>query len=156
MKTLIIFQTKYGSTRQYAEWIQTDLKADLENVNNADKIDFSKYDRIIFGSLFYMGKIKIKPFIVKHWDKIKNKKLVLYSVSGRKEDDPNVQVDYKKNFDLKYRRKMKYFNVQGRITYKDFTLIDQFLVKLARKKELDAVKKENLKGILKYVKKIKM
>jgi thioredoxin-related protein len=49
-KILIAYQSKYGSTKQYAEWIQKESNGDLVNIENGDKTDFALYDIIIIGS----------------------------------------------------------------------------------------------------------
>ena len=49
IKILIAYQSKYGSTKQYAEWIQQDTEGDLVSIENGDKPDLTRYDIIIIG-----------------------------------------------------------------------------------------------------------
>ncbi len=37
IKILIDYESKYGSTKQYAEWIHQEIKDDLVNIENGDK-----------------------------------------------------------------------------------------------------------------------
>jgi len=36
-KVLIIYFSKYGTTKQYAEWIAADLNSDIHSINNSKK-----------------------------------------------------------------------------------------------------------------------
>jgi spore coat polysaccharide biosynthesis predicted glycosyltransferase SpsG len=49
IKVLIVYQSKYGSTKQYAEWIHQEIKGDLVNIEQGDKPDLAKYDIMIIG-----------------------------------------------------------------------------------------------------------
>ena len=41
IKLLIAYQSKYGSTKQYAEWIQQGTGGDLVNVEDGDTPDLA-------------------------------------------------------------------------------------------------------------------
>ena len=79
IKILIAYQSKYGSTKQYAEWIHQEIKGDLVNIENGDKPDLTRYDIIIIGSSVRVGNIVIAPFIKDHWSVMKGKKVILLS-----------------------------------------------------------------------------
>jgi len=42
-KVLVIYFSKYGTTKQYSEWIASDLKGDICGINNSRKIDLSNH-----------------------------------------------------------------------------------------------------------------
>ncbi len=42
--------------------------------------DVNKYYKIVIGSRTYKGKIEAKDFLIKNWDKLKDKPVYLYSV----------------------------------------------------------------------------
>lgn len=66
MKTLIIYHSKTGMTKRYAEWIQAELNCKMIPWKEARKTDLSGYERIIFGSSFHAGMIlALKPFLQK-------------------------------------------------------------------------------------------
>jgi hypothetical protein len=67
IKVLIVYQSKYGSTKQYAEWIHQEIKGDLVNIEQGDKPDLAKYDIMIFGGYMRTGYIVIAPFIKDNW-----------------------------------------------------------------------------------------
>ena len=56
--TLVIYKTKYGAAKQYAEWIAEDLDCDLANFDEIKKADIDKYDVIVYGGGVHAGGIR--------------------------------------------------------------------------------------------------
>ena len=56
MKTIVIYKSKTGFVRKYAEWIAEDLLADIFEVSKVNINMLAKYDTVIFGgSLHAVG-----------------------------------------------------------------------------------------------------
>jgi hypothetical protein len=81
-RVLIVYQSKYGSTRQYADWIHKDIPSEIVDVDKGDKPEFAEYDVIVFGGSVRMGRIVIAPLIVETWNAVKGGKVVLFTTSG--------------------------------------------------------------------------
>ena len=128
IKVLIAYQSKYGSTKQYAEWIQQDTEGDLVNIENDDKPDLARYDIMIIGGSVRTGNIVVAPFIKEHWSVMKGKKIILFTTSGTPPQHPKIQSIYEKSLPEEIRKEIKYFPLHGRISGKDLTLFDQFLI----------------------------
>lgn len=45
----VVYQSHYGTTPKYAEWIAESLEADLLNRKKVSVSDLSQYDMIIYG-----------------------------------------------------------------------------------------------------------
>ena len=88
--TIVLYGSKYGSTKQYAEWIAEELNADLLDVNDAKIQNTEQYDTIIFGGAVYAGGIKGINFIVKNYDQLKNDKLIIFTCGIA---DPSVDIN---------------------------------------------------------------
>lgn len=81
MKKLILYKTKYGSTKQYALWIKEEIgESDIENLDDFDAKKLDSFDVIIIGSSTYMGRVSAKGFLEKNWHLLKNKKVFLFTV----------------------------------------------------------------------------
>ncbi len=166
-KTLVAYQSKYGSTRQYAEWIGSEIKADVHDLGNDEKPDFSRYDIIIFGGYFRMGGIPAASVIKDNWQTIKRKRIVLFTASGTPPDHPDIQKVYGKSLPEEIRMEIKYFPLRGRLLQKDMGFFDSFLVSIGRMMEkdetlrafmsgdFDGVRKENIQPLLDYLKGIR-
>ena len=167
VKILIAYQSKYGSTKQYAEWIQTESNGDLVNIENGDEPDLARYDIIIIGSSVRVGNIVIAPLIEDHWSVMKEKKVILFTTSGTPPQHPKIQLIYEKSLPEEIRKKIKYFPLHGRISRENLTLWDKFLIAIGKIKEqdetlkkdmgkdFDGVQRENLLPIFEYLKEIK-
>lgn len=163
-KTLICYKSKYGSTKQYAEMIRDALGVDLADINKSENIDFSKYDVIIFGGYYHMGKINTAQIIKHNWDTLKSKKLVLFTTSGLPAEHPRIKKIYENCFPENIRERIKYFPLKGRLRFQKLTVFDKSLIFIASKFEkdmeikkgmqtFDGVRQENLTHLLDYLKK---
>lgn len=56
-KIAVVYKSKYGSSKKYAEWIADELKAELFEHSKIKKDDLLKYDTIIYGGGLYAGSI---------------------------------------------------------------------------------------------------
>lgn len=56
-KTAVIYKSKTGFTRKYAQWIAEETGCDLFPYEQREKVDFSRYDTILYGGGFYAGTI---------------------------------------------------------------------------------------------------
>jgi menaquinone-dependent protoporphyrinogen IX oxidase len=167
IKVLIVYQSKYGSTKQYAEWIHQEIKGDLVNVEHGDKPDLARYDIMIIGGYMRTGSIVIAPFIKDNWSIVKRKKVILFTTSGTSPQHPKIQSIYKKSLPAEIRKEIKYFSLHGRISGKDLTFFDKFLMTIGKimerdetlkkdmGKDYDGVQRENLLPLLEYLENVK-
>lgn len=94
MKTLIIYDSKYGCTEKCANLLKGKLKdAEIYNVNKFDK-NLNEYEKIIIGSSVYIGKIKdtIKDFCERNLLVLKQKQIALFTCGVRPGEDGKVQL----------------------------------------------------------------
>ncbi|MDD5944545.1 MAG: flavodoxin domain-containing protein, partial [Clostridia bacterium] len=77
--TAVIYGSKYGSTKQYAEWIAEELEADVFDVKGSSIDVIEKYDTVIFGGGLYAGGITGLDFIAKNIDRLKNSRLIIFT-----------------------------------------------------------------------------
>jgi menaquinone-dependent protoporphyrinogen IX oxidase len=168
IKILIAYQSKYGSTKQYAEWIQQDTNGDLVNAANGDESDLARYDIVIIGGYVRTGNIVIAQFIKDHWSVMKGKEVILFTTSGTPPRHPKIQSIYEKSLPEEIRKEIKYFPLPGRLSGKNLTLFDKFLISIGKimeqdellkkdmGKDVDGVQRENLLPLLEYLGDVKL
>lgn len=73
MKTLILFSTRDGQTREIASFLASELKelgvdADTLNLNRADAVAWHDYDRVVIGASIRYGHFHpaVDRFVKKH------------------------------------------------------------------------------------------
>ncbi len=53
MKTIVVYKSKSGYTKTYAEWISSELNCDLKCAEDIKIDELLKYDVIIYGGGLY-------------------------------------------------------------------------------------------------------
>ena len=101
-KSIVIYTSKRGSTRQYAEWIAEELGADLVDAR-ARKLklrDIKDYDTIIYGGGIYSGGIKGVELITKNWSKgLSQKRVIVFAVGMAVDVEANREQCREINFE---------------------------------------------------------
>jgi flavodoxin len=125
-KTLIIYFSEYGTTKRYAEWIAEELNGDIYSINKFKPNILNNYDTIIIGSGLYAGKIKGIDIIIKNYEVLKNKKLVIFTCGladySKVENINEIYNKLEKELSEKIIKNIKIFYLRGGINYKNLTL----------------------------------
>ena len=66
MKAIVIYKSKYGSTKCYAQWIADELECDINDASNVKIEDLYEYDTIIYGGGLYAEVIAGVSLITKN------------------------------------------------------------------------------------------
>lgn len=78
MSGIIIYKSKYGSTRKYAEWLKEATGFEMAEAGKIKIGEVAKYDTIIYGGGIYAGGITGISFLKKNIEKLKGKKIVAF------------------------------------------------------------------------------
>ena len=136
-KTLIIYFSKYGTTKEYAEWIAEELNGDIYSVYNIKNNILNNYDTIIIGSGLYAGKVKGVDILIKNYELLKNKKLVIFTCGLADytiiENRNSIYNRLKKEFPEKIIEKIKIFYLRGGINYKKLNLKHKIMMGLLKR-----------------------
>lgn len=131
MKTLIIYKSKYGASKQYAEWLHEGLQgSELESLDWFETANIRKYDLIIVVSRTYLGDIQARKFLEENWAELKLKKVFLLAIGLV------FNGEAKKTFERipeEIRSSINYLKVPGRIDEKKLTVADRFIAKVMSK-----------------------
>lgn len=65
MKTIVIYQSSTGFTKQYAEWIAQELQCEAVDMKTSAKLNLTEYDKVIFGGSIMASMISGLNKIVK-------------------------------------------------------------------------------------------
>lgn len=162
-RVLILYQTTYGSTKQYADWIHQEIPSAMADLDACPRPDFAAYDVIVFGSPVRTGRIVLAPAIVSSWSTIRGKPVVLFTVSGTPPDHPVLRTLYKISLPADIRKDIRYFPLHGRMVHRTLSARDRALVSVGRaiqqdetlkrfmREDFDGVKRENLAPLLEHL-----
>jgi menaquinone-dependent protoporphyrinogen IX oxidase len=146
MKGIIIYKSKYGSARQYAQWIGNDLNFPVVDaaVVNTEKI--KEADVIIIGSSIYMGKALIKRWLRKNRGLLIGKQVFLFFVSGTPANKSSQLDKYAStSVPAGIRETAHLFFFPGKMLYRRLSWFDRLLLRMGAQ----LMKKNGDKNILK-------
>lgn len=72
-KTAVIYKSKYGSTKKYAQWIAEELGADLMETDKTKLSALQNYDVIVYGGGLYAGGVSGISLVTKNFSSIMDK-----------------------------------------------------------------------------------
>ena len=87
MKKIVIYRSKTGFTKKYAEWISNELSCDLCDCKKVNQTVLETYDVIIYGAGIMAGQIKGFKQLKESLASIPSKKLVVFATGATKMDD---------------------------------------------------------------------
>lgn len=147
MKTIVVYKSKYGYTKKYAQWLAEILGCDIKE--NASLADVMGYDTIIYGGGIYAGRINGAKLITKNLEKLSGKKLALFAVGANVGRHDEIEAFWEKSLDKTVREQVPHFYLRGGFDYGRLGSVDRFMMDMMKKMLL---KKDTLtedeKGLL--------
>lgn len=178
MKTVVVYKSKTGFVKRYAEWIADDLEADIFEASEVNIDMLLDYETIIYGGGLYAVGINGVKLITENLDKLKGLNLVVFASGASSPKKDAIDDVISKNFTSHQQSKVKFFYLRGGFDYSKLSVLDKVLMtllklklKLKRKASLtsdekgmlnaynrpvDFTKRENLSNLIQYVKLFKV
>lgn len=153
-KIAVIYQSHYGSTRQYAEWIAQDLGADLYVCNEVKPTDLEAYDCLIFGGGLYAGGMIGSHLLKDNYTKLQSKVIVTFSVGLAPDSDENQANVRKANFSPEMKN-IPLFMLRGsyehkKASFKHRSMMKMLAFSLSRKKKPLSSSDQGLIDVVKH------
>jgi menaquinone-dependent protoporphyrinogen IX oxidase len=133
-KTAVIYKSKYGSTKKYAQWIAEELEADLFDVTQVNTEALGQYQTIIFGGGLYASGIIGSDFLVKNYELLAEKQIIVFTVGLANPQLTDYTNIIEKNFPPMMRESIKIFHLRGAIDYKKINITHKAMMALLKKK----------------------
>lgn len=160
MRSIIVYNGKYGATRQYAEWLSQELHIRAVPPQDA-AAELAACGLVIMGSSVYIGKLRLSKWLNANAGVLVNKKLLLFVVCGTPpEEKEKLKTYIQSSVPEAVRAQCRIYFLPGRLSYEKLSLTDKFLlrmgallsgdpnIKQAMLRDYDEVKKENLAELL--------
>ena len=90
-KGVILYQSKYGATKKYADWLIEETGFDCVETKNAKVVNLQEYDVIILGGGVYASGIAGLQFLKKNIGQLADKKIVVFAVEASPYDEKAIQ-----------------------------------------------------------------
>lgn len=133
-KIVVVYKSKYGSTKKYAEWIAKELKADLFESSEIKNEGLFEYDTIIFGGGLYASGINGIGLVTKNFQALKCKNLIIFTVGLAPTDDKDIfKPIIEKNFTEEMRKEVKIFHLRGGIDYTKLNFLHKSMMSMLKR-----------------------
>lgn len=149
-KIAVVYKSKYGSTKKYAQAISKSLNADLFERSQIKADSLIEYDTIIYGAGLYASGINGISLISKNFEKLKNKNLIVFTVGlAPPEDKELFQPIINKNFTDEMKSSIEIFHLRGGIDYKELSFLHKNMMAMlknmvSKKKETELTEDDRL------------
>ncbi len=114
MEAAILYSGKYGSTRQYAQWLQELTGIEAFDIRQPLP-DLAQTDFLILGSSIILGAPIFKKWLFRHWEQFRKKPVLLFTVSGTAPDHPNLITWLNMHLSPEMLEHVKYVPLRGRL-----------------------------------------
>ena len=163
MSGIVLYMSKHGSTRQYAEWIGERTGFQVVDLKKEKAPNLADVDIVVIGSWIFTSKMVAHGWIKKNWKGMREKKMVVFSTSGADPDQELKKKFMESRLPREISSNVAYFPLQGRFRKEDQSLIMRGMLNIAAKMDkesdlaqdlvhgVDGVKKENLEEMLEYI-----
>ena len=151
MKNIVIYESKYGSTKKYAEWIADALSCSSYEKKSVKSEVMKDYDTIIYGGGLYAGGVSGIDLLTKHFDIICDKNIVLFTCGLADTTDPDnvshIKSGLSKVLTAQMQEKIKIFNLRGGIDYSKLSIVHKSMMamlhKIVKSKDYNTLKNED-------------
>ncbi len=136
MNAIVVYKSKYGSTKTYAEWIANELECKAVDGKDVKVDDLIRYDTIVYGGGLYAEVINGVILITKNFDKLRGKKIAIYTtgITPLECRDYYDKMVIEKNFkDKEMLSEIKVFNFLGKMKLDELSLVHRTALKTLKK-----------------------
>ena len=127
-KTVVVYQSHYGTTEKYAQWIAEDSKADLFKVSDITTETLLTYDTIVYCGGLYAGGILGFPIIKKNFSRLTNKNIIAVAVGATLKKAEDIEAVKNKNLTPEMRDAVCFFMLRGGLNYKKMSLLHKAMM----------------------------
>lgn len=174
-KTIVIYNSKTGYTKKYAEWIASELSAEISEQRDFKSERYKEFDTIIFGGSMYATGISGLKKFTKSLDALEEKKIIVFATGlSLKTEEVRTEV-MKANFKSAFEKKIEFFYFRGGFDFQNLPALDKVLMQVKKKmierkakkgteltsdekgmlavydKAVDYTSQRNIRGLLEYV-----
>lgn len=136
-KIIVIYDSKYGHTKTYAEWIAEECNCSALSRKQITASELSDYDTIIYGGGLYAGGISGIKLLTENFESLSSKKIILFTCGladpQNKENVTHIREALAKVLTPEMISHFQLFHLRGGIDYSRLNLIHKAMMGMMRK-----------------------
>lgn len=131
-KVAVVYRSKSGYTEKYAKWIAKAAGGDLLKGEKTKVEDLLNYDTIVYGGGLYAGGINGTKLITRNYERLKDKKIILFGVCASPPRPEIVEEVRNRNLSVKQQETIEFFLLRGGFDKRKLTPIDRVLMQIMK------------------------
>lgn len=131
-KGIILYQSKYGSTKKYAEWLKQERNYVIAETKKAEISYLKSFDTIVLGGGVYASGIAGLQFLKKNINRLSGRKIAVFAVGASPYDEKAIQQIREMHF-KEALRNVPLFYCRGAWDEDRMTFGDRMLCKMLQK-----------------------
>ena len=151
MKGLIVYATSYGTTKQYAEWIAEEVGVETRSYKEVKDSDLQGADFLIIGSMVLAHRLFLTKWLTTKEALLQGKTLFIYSVSGAKPGDKELEDIFDTLPELLLKG-AKTYRFGGKMRFQELSGFHKLLMRIGTLIEKDPETKAEMKKDMKIAK----
>lgn len=136
-KTVVIFESKYGFTERYAEWIADALSCPLFEKKNFHPQELTHYNTVIYGGGLYAGGVSGIKLLTRNWQLLRGKQVILFTCGladpSKPENVRHIREALAKTLSPEMMDMLHIFHFQGGIAYSRLSFLHKSMMGMLRK-----------------------
>jgi menaquinone-dependent protoporphyrinogen IX oxidase len=129
-KVAVLYQSRYGTAKQYAEWIAEETGGTLFTLPKVKLADLEGYDTIVIGGGIYASSILGIAFLKKNFALLSGKRLIAFSVGASFDGKKNTDAIRNHNLTPEMQETVRFFHLRGGLFYGKMSALDRTGMKL--------------------------
>ncbi|MDO4466677.1 MAG: flavodoxin domain-containing protein [Bacillota bacterium] len=128
----IVYKSKYGATKKYAEWLREKTGYDLLELSNITVKDLLKYEILIFGGGIYASGVPVTNFLKKNYSSLSQKKIIVFC-DGASPYEEKTFLEIKERVMTGELKDIPFFYCRGAWNMEVMSFVDKNLCKMFQK-----------------------
>lgn len=157
-KPVVVYQSKYGATKKYAEWIAAELACDIYWRSDVKASDLEPYDPILYGGGLYAGGVNGIDLLTKNFNALCGKNLILFTCGlsdpSDQDNTDHIKSSLSKVLTAPMQEKIKVFHLRGAIDYARLGPIHKAMMavlhKMTARKDFQSLREEDKQMLATY------
>ena len=145
MNAIIIYQGKYGATKQYAIWLGEDLELRVQAARIINGEQLARYDTLLIGSSVYIGKLQVRKWLKRNFQFIRDKKIFFFQVAATPPEETEKRQAYNLNgIPAELMSQCSFYFLPGRMCMAKLSWLDRVLLKMGARATKDKEEKKRM------------
>jgi len=136
-KTVVIFESKYGYTKRYADWIAAALECPVTERKNCSAKMLENFETILYGGGLYAGGVRGIKLLTQNWQLLSGKNVILFTCGiadpAKEENILHIRKALANHLPQEIMDQIHIFHFRGGMDYSRLSIAHRAMMSMMRK-----------------------